>query len=176
MQFDLSKVYTAVDADKIRVGSIGYGADTIEMLKEKVEADGEGARYVVTKITADNCMFRFCTIRGSDALSSALFYLIEEPKDNTLSDDTVLDYLNEHEEIIQKYLEAHNYISLDNQEECDAYYNQRIDNDSDVVRFDDITADDVVALGLEGDVIAKFASDSDRCTLIDTIKDLLEYV
>lgn len=176
MQFDLSKVYTAIDADKIRVGSIGYGADTIEMLKERVESDSEGARYTVKQIMPDNNMFRFATANGSDALFSALFYLIEEPKDNTLNDDTVLDYLNEHEEVIQKYLKEHNYISLDSQEECDEYYNERINNDPDVMRCDDITADDVVALGLEGDVIAKFASSSDRCTLIDTIKDLLEYV
>lgn len=176
MQFNLSKVYTAVDADKIKVGSIGYGADSISNLKEKVESDREEARYTVTKIAPDDCMFRFCTINGSDALSSVYFYLIEEPKDNTLSDYTVLDYLNEHEEVIQEYLKEHNYISLDNQEECDEYYNQRIDNDPDVVHFDNITVDDIFALGLDGAVIAKFAHDSDRCVLVDTIKDLLEYI
>ena len=176
MQFDMSKVYSAIDAEKIRVGSIGYGADTIELLRERVMSDGENTRYIITKIMPDDCMFRFCSINGSDALSSALFYLIDEPKTTVLNNDTVLDYLNDHEEVIQDYLKKHNYINLDNQEECDNYYRLRLDNDPDVTHYNDITVDDIFKLGLENDFIEKFASDSERYVVLDAIKDLLEYV
>lgn len=40
MEFDKLKVYTALNASEVKVGSKGYGSDTIEDLKNKVITGG----------------------------------------------------------------------------------------------------------------------------------------
>lgn len=105
MEFDKSKVYTALNADDINVGSMGYFADNLKDLKEAVE-HGERENYgEIEAITceADSC--RFSIKKGS---IFALFYLVKEPKKEKLRpyNDTneMIDHFNERFDLIpQKY-------------------------------------------------------------------------
>lgn len=38
MEFDESKVYTLINADKVKIGSKGYYADDLKTLKERVNS------------------------------------------------------------------------------------------------------------------------------------------
>lgn len=73
MEFDKGKVYTAVNADELKVGSKVFAADNLVTLRQKVlEAVAE--RLIEVK-TADKC-YRFVT----DSQSVwTLAYLVEEP-------------------------------------------------------------------------------------------------
>lgn len=76
MEFDINKVYTAVNANEVKIGSIGFGASTLEDLKKYVD---DYRRYTtIVKILSEKSIDRFSTERGFDY---NLFYLIEEPKE-----------------------------------------------------------------------------------------------
>ncbi len=79
MKFDESKVYTALNADDIKVGSKGYFADSLGGLRSQVEL-GNTELMCLTAVTDDFNMSRFCT--GSSAF--VFFYLVEEPKEKKL--------------------------------------------------------------------------------------------
>ena len=76
MKFVKTRVYTAFNADEVKVGSKGYFADTINELKRKVDEGDEPLTLV--KICGEEAATRFTTLSASVYL---LFYLVEEPKE-----------------------------------------------------------------------------------------------
>jgi hypothetical protein len=74
MIFDKSKVYSALDADEVKVGSKGYFGDSISGLKNNME---DGKILTVGKIWEENNISRFQTEKGLDYI---FFYLVEKPK------------------------------------------------------------------------------------------------
>ena len=84
MKFDKSKVYTAVNADEVKIGSEGYFAGALADLKANVgaESDGYRGRYFGTvkfiDSESEDCRF----IRKEDDEGRwGLFYLVEEPEE-----------------------------------------------------------------------------------------------
>lgn len=72
MEFDKSRVYTAVNADELPIGSKCVFADTIQGLKERKYID------TLTGIADESRACRFVSEHGSD-WEYALAYLIEPP-------------------------------------------------------------------------------------------------
>lgn len=77
MEFDKNKVYTAVNADSLRTGSMGYHADNLEALKRRVSSEVNEEYGMLTEILDEGCSYRF---RINDIMDNAFFYLVEEPK------------------------------------------------------------------------------------------------
>lgn len=77
MEFDKSKVFTAFNADEVKIGSKGYFADTKEELIDNVQSE----------------IFGFCTLKEVEITSELpfwtnashyhYFYLVEKPKEKT---------------------------------------------------------------------------------------------
>lgn len=78
MKFDKNRLYTAFNADKVKVGSKGYFADSISELKRKINESE--APSTLTKIYGEEAAARFSI---SPVTSYILFYLVEEPKEKT---------------------------------------------------------------------------------------------
>ena len=78
MEFDKTRVYTAFNADEVKVGSKGYFADSINELKRKVDEGNETS--TLTKIFGEESATRFSV---SPVSSYILFYLVEEPEEKT---------------------------------------------------------------------------------------------
>ena len=74
MEFDKSRVYTAVNADELPIGSKCVFADTIQGLKERKYID------TLIGIADERRVCRFASEHGSD-WKYALAYLIEPPAD-----------------------------------------------------------------------------------------------
>lgn len=79
MTFDKSRIYTAVNADEVKIGSKGYFATTLVELKSYVKT--EISLDELDVILDDGCLFRFCS--ANTERSYALFYLVEEPKEKS---------------------------------------------------------------------------------------------
>lgn len=82
MEFDKSKVYTALNADEVKNGSMGYFADTINGLRDMVEQESR-LQYGAVRIRGDYELYRFhfkCNDEDRDLYDYNLFYLVEEPK------------------------------------------------------------------------------------------------
>lgn len=78
MDFDKSKVYTVMTADKVKIGSKGYYADCPKDLEERVNSDDKAYYNTLVEITPTSEVYRFKL--GAAFLSEyALFYLVEEP-------------------------------------------------------------------------------------------------
>lgn len=75
MKFNKSRVYTALNADEVKVGSKGVFADNVDWLKRFVKDE----RHISTveKIESENMIYRFRNIKGDNY---QLFYLLEEPE------------------------------------------------------------------------------------------------
>lgn len=78
MEFDESKVYTPINADKVKIGSKGYYADDLKTLKERVNSHSRRWRGEVDKIYDTDSTYRFA-IKSNTKF--ALFYLVEEPEE-----------------------------------------------------------------------------------------------
>ena len=76
MEFDKTRVYSAYNADEVKVGSKGYFADSISDLKKKVDEGSE--LLTLTKIYGEESATRFAITSIS---SYILFYLVEEPEE-----------------------------------------------------------------------------------------------
>lgn len=74
MEFDKSKVYTALNADEVKVGSKGYFSDSLFYLKEKVSANMP--TNTISQIYSESSDRRF---GGDQIFLNSLFYLVEEP-------------------------------------------------------------------------------------------------
>ena len=75
MTFDKNKVYTALNADEVKVGSKGYFADKLKDLKALVSADGDFC--TLADVMGEDYERRFD--EGTDYWN--LFYLVEEPQE-----------------------------------------------------------------------------------------------
>ena len=78
MEFDVSKVYTSVNADELKVGSKVICADNIGQLKAQVHEE-EGTA-TLTNVAGAYCLYRFETYNDSYSLA----YLIEPPEEKKL--------------------------------------------------------------------------------------------
>ena len=77
MEFDKSRVYTALNADELPIGSRCVFADTIHDLRKKVESDSvQRSVYVLRYICDSSKMERF---EEDDNAVFLLAYLIEPP-------------------------------------------------------------------------------------------------
>lgn len=71
MPFNIERVYTALNADEVKIGSNGYFADTIERLKILVKEEAALSELCNVYSERDACRF-------SNGLASyALFYLVK---------------------------------------------------------------------------------------------------
>lgn len=75
MEFDKSRVYTALNADELKVGSKIIVADNMKYLKEAVEAADV---CILQNIATEYSTFRFIAEDNGEAY--ALAYLVEENK------------------------------------------------------------------------------------------------
>lgn len=82
MEFDEGKLYTMANADKVKIGSRGYFADTIKGLRCVMEQGNGCPQYgKVYRIDGENEMCRFILESNcSTGYRYSLFYLVEEPK------------------------------------------------------------------------------------------------
>lgn len=90
MEFDKSRVYTAVNADELKVGSKCFYSWNLEALKYSVEHDRQQDIGIVTDIYDESYIHRFqidFDIDREDISDGAyaLIYLIEPPKFNPFS-------------------------------------------------------------------------------------------
>lgn len=86
MEFDKSRVYTALNADELKVGSKVYVSDNMYYLKKCVEDNLESC--ILTEVLLEKEASRFC-INDTFNEQWALAYLIEppaEPKYKPFSD------------------------------------------------------------------------------------------
>lgn len=79
MQFDESKIYTLVTADKVKIGSKGYFSDNLIDLKNIVERERTDRYGKITGIKDNSYTARF-QIKVGGNYNYVLFYLVEEPK------------------------------------------------------------------------------------------------
>lgn len=80
MVFDKSKVYTALNADELKVGSKVILSDSLEGLREYVEEDNYNAMDILEEIKGEDFIARFF-----DGIASwNLAYLVEEPEEKKL--------------------------------------------------------------------------------------------
>jgi hypothetical protein len=77
MEFDKSRVYTAVNADELRIGDRVILGDSLSELREEVEAEKEAAIQNLMIIHGENMSFRFTGDKYHSGRSLA--YLIEPP-------------------------------------------------------------------------------------------------
>lgn len=78
MEFNKAKVFTALNADKVKIGSKGYYADNLKTLKERVNSHSERWCGEVDKIYDTGSTYRFAIKNNTEF---ALFYLVEEPEE-----------------------------------------------------------------------------------------------
>ena len=76
MEFDKSRIYTVVNTDEVKLGSIGYFADNIYSLQQAVQYNEKGYFGKVEDIKDNYTGFRFVADNGA---CFSLFYLVEEP-------------------------------------------------------------------------------------------------
>jgi len=81
MKFDKTKVYTALSADEVKIGSIGFVGDTMFGLREKVAGGPEKYSLVeIVGINDDNLSSRFI-VQNDGYQTWQLFYFVEEPEE-----------------------------------------------------------------------------------------------
>lgn len=86
MEFDESRVYTALNADELKIGSKVIVSDALRFLKEKVKNNAKA--NTLKKIYCDDCAGRFGT---EDDIAFYLAYLVEEPEELKWTDLKLLD-------------------------------------------------------------------------------------
>ena len=77
MKFDKTKVYTAVNADEVKIGSKGYFADTLTDLKARVATESADCFGEILHILFPDSYY--CFSFKDTRCNYALFYLVEEP-------------------------------------------------------------------------------------------------
>ena len=75
MEFDESKIYTVLNADKVVIGSKGYFADDITDIKKQIFNDDDCEIETLIDIYPENCGARFI---NKNKKPHFLFYLIKE--------------------------------------------------------------------------------------------------
>lgn len=85
MEFDESKVYTALNADKLKIGSEVIVADSLWHLKSFVKDDCKTKKLV--DIRNDSTLYRFHVLENDNVHYNndyALAYLVSEPEEKKL--------------------------------------------------------------------------------------------
>lgn len=106
MEFDVKRVYTAVNADELKVGSIVIVANYIELLKHQVEANSFPTyTKKLTCIMGTSSINRF---KADDNKVYNLAYLVSEPKEKKLkwTDLKIGDVLKHKKEPVQRLVTA----------------------------------------------------------------------
>lgn len=81
MEFDISNVYWALSANAVKIGSKGYYADNLSVLKNAVLTEDRELFGEITRILADVAPCRFGIKDDESGYGEyGLFYLVEEPK------------------------------------------------------------------------------------------------
>ena len=97
MEFNKSKVYTAVNADELKVGSKVYVSDNMYYLKECVEKNFEPC--ILTRVLSEKETKRFC-INNKNNEKWQLAYFIERPAEPKykpfLNIDKAREAINKH--------------------------------------------------------------------------------
>lgn len=78
MEFDKNRVYSAANADAVKIGSIGYFADTLASLKEQVRLENKGSMHALKCISSETDTYRF----SFGAVQWSLFYLLKETEED----------------------------------------------------------------------------------------------
>ena len=80
MEFDKSRVYTALNADELKVGSKVIVADSLQGLKDRVNKSASDEDYIsrIGSILPETAIHRFKTLWGGEY---PLAYLISPPKE-----------------------------------------------------------------------------------------------
>lgn len=78
MEFDKSRVYTALNADELKVGSKVILADSLDLLKEYVKEDFRPS--IIEKVVGETFTSRFYDGEAQWNLA----YLVEEPEEKKL--------------------------------------------------------------------------------------------
>lgn len=89
MNFDKERVYSAADADRVKIGSIGYFADSLSQLKTLVEYGKAGDMHSLTTVYSEDSTYRF----SYGAMQWNLFYLIEEREEETCTNKELSKWL-----------------------------------------------------------------------------------
>lgn len=94
MEFDKNKVYTALNADKVKIGSKGFFSDSLACLMKYVTGEDIGSFSSIVRIADADIEHRFYR-EGS---GWNLFYLVEEPKEKKLrpykdTDEMIKDFV-----------------------------------------------------------------------------------
>ena len=104
MEFDMSKVYTALDADEIKIGSKVIVASNLSDLKSRVTAYYErnvnGYSAVIAAIEAETNAYRFVINNDTNAYASNHFllaYLLTEPDTLKCKDLEIGDIISDGE-------------------------------------------------------------------------------
>lgn len=90
MEFDKSKVYSAANADEVKIGSVGYFADSLGSLKELVANDSSN-KHVLTAVYSENAVYRF----SYGDLQWGVFYLISESEEKICTNGELSRWLAE---------------------------------------------------------------------------------
>lgn len=87
MEFDKSRVYTALNADELQVGSKIVAADSLGLLKKRVQSiDNADSRWPLELVSVDseNEVYRFSVVQAGSESCYELAYLVEEPDTHAL--------------------------------------------------------------------------------------------
>lgn len=84
--FDYSKVYTAVNADKLKIGSKVYVAKNLHDLRDQVQENSICTLCTLSSIRSEEWQDRFAAKHISDGvmIMSPLAYLVSEPEKKKL--------------------------------------------------------------------------------------------
>ena len=112
MEFDKSKVYTAVNADELKVGSKVYVSDNIYYLRECVEDNFESC--ILARVMSEKEPKRFCIDKSNEKWQ--LVYLIEPPAEPKYkpfeSIDKAMEAIKKHGGWIKKKSNRYQYIVI----------------------------------------------------------------
>ena len=112
MEFDKSKVYTAVNADELKVGSKVYVSDNIYYLRECVEDNFESC--ILARVMSEKEPKRFCIDKSNEKWQ--LVYLIEAPAEPKYkpfeSIDKAMEAIKKHGGWVKKKSNRYQYIVI----------------------------------------------------------------
>lgn len=108
MKFDESRVYTAFNADKLKVGSIVIVADDLASLKRHVSAYNSDGNFIkIEKIMPEEYQSRFAIHGEFTDVCWSLAYLVAEPDNIDCADDKSSDYLMR---LLSENIDKHNHL------------------------------------------------------------------
>ena len=108
MKFDENRVYTALNADKLKVGSIAIVADDLASLKRHVSAYNNDGNFIkIEKIMPEQYESRFAIHGEFTDVCWSLAYLVAEPDNIDCTNDKSSDYLMR---LLSENIDKHNHL------------------------------------------------------------------